>query len=61
MTRVEVDYLADGVMRTDAVEAEQVSTGIISDAGRGYVCTPGEDRVYRRIERIVVRRQDGAR
>jgi hypothetical protein len=61
VTRVEIDFVSDGVVHTDTVTAEQVSAGIISDSGRGYVCTPAEDRVYRRIERIVVSREEGAR
>jgi uncharacterized membrane protein len=56
VTRIEIDYRIDGVMQTDTVETSgQHNAGIVSDAGRGYVHVPGEQRMYRRIERIVVR------
>lgn len=43
-------------MQTDViVTVGRHSVGIVSDSGRGYVHVPGEQRIYRRIERIVVR------
>lgn len=55
MTRIEIKYLIDGVVTDEQVETDgKPNAGIISDAGRGYVHVPGEQRVYRRIERIVI-------
>lgn len=58
MKRAEIEYVAEGVVRHDTVDAEQLSAGIVSDGGRGYIRTPGEQRLYRRIERIVIHIED---
>lgn len=55
VTKVHILYRADGVMRTDDLETTgELSTAIVSDGGRGYAYIPGERRLYRRIERIII-------
>lgn len=60
MKRVEVIHMVDDTVRTDVLEAEEVNAKIKADR-TGYVRTPGDERLYARIERIRITGEGGAR
>lgn len=56
MIHVLIDYMVDGTMQRDEVNAERAGASIVSDSGVCYLHTPDEDRLYRRAERVVITR-----
>lgn len=54
-----VVYLRDDVVTEDTYEADRITVKILAD-GRGYVTVDNDMAIYRRVERILIKRGDRA-
>lgn len=59
MTRVEVWHIVDDTVRVDKLETDGEVNAKIHADGRGYVKTPGTERLYRRVEFVSIDDEPG--